>query len=175
LIDLALDQLRKLPVGQAPKIEQTKRIRVRALPHGGDAVSSSHGDADLGDATDGLSQLQITNRPEIPKGTPEIFVSYAWSDDSSEDARKRAEIVDRLCETIRQHGWNILRDSDVLRPGELILGFMKTNRARRSCDRGLERQIPALALLHDRVAFHLPAISGRKRGLLATDRSVDVR
>jgi hypothetical protein len=30
------------------------------------------------------------------------------------------EIVDRLCETLAQHGWHILRDSNVLRSGELI-------------------------------------------------------
>ena len=112
-----------------------KRIRVHAFvsssasvvprPLSDDAVSSSHGDADIGDKSAGLSQLQITDRPEIPKGKPEIFVSFAWGDDSSEDARKRTEVVDRLCETFRQDGWNILRDSDVLRSGELISGFMK--------------------------------------------------
>jgi internalin A len=126
LIDLVLDALRKLPVGQAPKIEQVKRIRVRALPHCGEAVSSSHGDADVGKKSDGLSQLQITARPELPpKNIPEIFVSFAWGDDSSEDAQKRTEIGDRLCESLKQHGWNILRDSYVLRHGELISGFMK--------------------------------------------------
>jgi internalin A len=49
-------------------------------------------------------------------------VSFAWGDDSSEDARKRTEIVDRLCETLGQHGWHILRDR---RSGDLISGFMK--------------------------------------------------
>jgi hypothetical protein len=106
LIDLVLDPLRKLPVGQAPKIEQTKRIHVQAF---------SHAAADIGDKTDSLSQLQITNRPELPlKNTPEIFVSYAWGDDSSEDARKRTQIVNRLCETLGQHGWRILRDSKLI-------------------------------------------------------------
>jgi hypothetical protein len=34
----------------------------------------------------GLNQLQITARPDIPhKGRPEIFVSFAWGDASSED------------------------------------------------------------------------------------------
>ena len=33
--------------------------------------------------------------------------------------------ADRLCETLGQHGWNILRDSNVLRSGGLISGFMK--------------------------------------------------
>ena len=61
----------------------------------------------------------------FPKGRPEIFTSFAWGDDSSEDARKRMEIVDRLCETLKQDGWIILRDSEVLLPGKLISGFMK--------------------------------------------------
>jgi internalin A len=117
LIDKLLEALRKLPVGLAPKIEQTKGIRVQAF---------SHSDAEIGDKADGLSQLQITARPELPpKSTPEVFVSYAWGDDSSDDARKRTEIVDRLCETLGQHGWHILRDSNVLRYGGLISGFMK--------------------------------------------------
>lgn len=76
----------------------------------GDA--SSHGAADNA----GLSQLQITDWPELPpKNIPEIFVSFAWGDDSSEDERQRTEVVDRLRETLRQDGWNILRDSNVLR------------------------------------------------------------
>ena len=117
LIDLVLEPLRKLPVGQPPKIEQTKRIRVRGFISSSasvvprlsdDAVPSSHGDADLGYKSDGLNQLHITNRPEIPKGKPEIFVSYAWGDDSSDDARKRGEIVDRLCETLDKDGWIII-------------------------------------------------------------------
>jgi hypothetical protein len=139
LIDLLLDPLRKLPIGQAPKIEQTKRIRVQAFvsssasvvprlvqnPLSGDAVSSSHGDTDIGDKSDGLSQLQITARPELPPKQPEIFVSYAWGDDSSDGAHQRTEVVDRLCERLERDGWNILRDKTDMRSGELISGFMK--------------------------------------------------
>jgi len=46
----------------------------------------------------GLKQLQIKERPEVlpPKATPEIFISYAWGDNSSEDARKRGEVVEQL-------------------------------------------------------------------------------
>jgi internalin A len=129
LIDPLLEELRKLPVGQPPKIEQTKRICVQAFVSSSASVvprlvqnphTSSHGNADIG-----LSQLQITARPEIPKGKPEVFVSFAWGDDSSQEARQRTEIVDRLCERLRQDDWNILRDSTVLRSGDLISGFMK--------------------------------------------------
>jgi len=65
-----------------------------------------------------LDQLQITFRPELlPKSTPEIFVSYAWGDDSSEDARKRGEVVERLCERLDKDGWHIIRDKTDMRPG----------------------------------------------------------
>jgi internalin A len=131
LIDLVLEELQKLPIGQEPKINQAKRIRAHgeilitgsAVPR---YVQDPHGDADLGGKADGLSQLQIEVRPKLPpKGTPEIFISYAWGDDSSEEARQRTEVVNRLCGTLELAGWNILRDKTVMRPGDLISGFMK--------------------------------------------------
>ena len=73
-----------------------------------------------------LNKLQITVPTVLhPKGKPEIFVSYAWGDDSSETARKRAEVVDRLCETLANESWNIIRDKNAMRSGDLISGFMK--------------------------------------------------
>jgi hypothetical protein len=52
-----------------------------------------------------LEQLKISSRAELPaEGAPALFVSYAWGDDSSDDARKRTEVVDRLCETLGQDG-----------------------------------------------------------------------
>jgi len=50
-------------------------------------------------------------------------VSYAWGDktlDASQEARQRQEVVERLCETLDKEGWHILRDSNVLRSGELL-------------------------------------------------------
>jgi len=74
----------------------------------------------------GLTNLEIPSQPGLPpKGNPEIFVSYAWGDDSSETARKRGEVVDRLCETLANEGWNIIRDKNAMRSGDLISGFMK--------------------------------------------------
>jgi internalin A len=59
-------------------------------------------------------------------------VSYAWGDDSPEQARQRIEVVERLCQRLTQEGWNVLRDNGVMRPGELISGFVKrTGRADR--------------------------------------------
>jgi internalin A len=123
LIDALLEELRELPVGQTPKIEQTKRIRGE-ISVTGSAVPRYVQDPHGGDKSAGLSQLQITDRTELPPKN-EIFVSYAWGDDSSEDARKRGEVVVQLCERMDKDGWNILRDSNVLRSGELISGFMK--------------------------------------------------
>jgi internalin A len=54
-----------------------------------------------------------------------MFVSYARGDDSSEIARNREEVVDRLCETLGKDGWKILRDKIAMRFGDLISAFMK--------------------------------------------------
>jgi internalin A len=118
LIDLVLDPLQKMRVGQAPEIKRIHNAKV-SINAGSGVSSKPRVEAGAGD-------MEIPSKPELPpKNIPEIFVSYAWGDDSSDDAHQRTEIVDRLCETLGQHGWNILRDSNVLRPGELISGFMK--------------------------------------------------
>jgi internalin A len=71
-------------------------------------------------------QLQITPRTDLtPKSTSEIFISYAWGDNSSEDARKRGEVVEQLCETLGKEGWKFIRDKNAMRYGDLISGFMK--------------------------------------------------
>ena len=52
-------------------------------------------------------------------------MSFAWGDDSSQEAQQRTEIVDRLCETFDKEGWHIPRDTTAVRSGDLISGFMK--------------------------------------------------
>ena len=95
LIEQLLRTLQTLPVGQPPEI---KRIHNAKASHQAGASVSSHGTVETG-----ASSMEIPSKPELPpKSTPEIFVSYAWGDDSSEDARKRTEVVDRLCETLGQ-------------------------------------------------------------------------
>jgi TIR domain-containing protein len=118
LIEQLLRTLETLQVGQPPEI---KRFRNAKLDIKAGAGVSSHGTVEAGAST-----LEIPSKPELPpKYTPEIFVSYAWGDDSSDDARKRGEVVDRLCETLDKDGWNTIRDTKGLRPGELISGFLK--------------------------------------------------
>jgi internalin A len=121
LIESLLQALQSLPVGQPPEIQRTKTLGAHAV-----SLSSASVIIRLVPENLGLTKLEIPSHPELPnKGTPEIFVSFAWGDDSSQDARQRTEVVDRLCESLGQHGWHILRDSEVLRSGELISGFMK--------------------------------------------------
>jgi internalin A len=118
LIEPLVAELQRLPVGQAPQISWP----------GDDAAhgpSSRIGNVD-GTPETGLNDLDIPDRHEpLDKSQPEVFVSFAWGDDSSEQARQRTEVVDRLCQRLAQEGWKVLRDSGVMRPGELISGFMK--------------------------------------------------
>jgi internalin A len=118
LIESLLQTLQTLPVGQPPQI--TRCGSVRLSTH---AVCASSATADLRFR---VGQLEIATPAELPdKGQAEVYVSYAWGDDSSEPARQRTEVVDRLCQKLAQEGWNVLRDKDAMRPGELISGFMK--------------------------------------------------
>jgi internalin A len=135
LVEILLQELQDLSTGQAPQISGFIRPGAHALSTSSASIKPSVMRVlDVGQPTEDtdkaenplLNQLQIASRPELPpKNIPEIFVSYAWGDDSSDIARKRTEIVDRLCETLGQYGWHILRDSNVLRSGDLISGFMK--------------------------------------------------
>jgi internalin A len=55
----------------------------------------------------------------------EVFISYAWGDDSPE-GKERQQIVDRLVEALHQYPEPIAVriDRDVMRPGDLISAFM---------------------------------------------------
>ncbi|MBU1072757.1 TIR domain-containing protein [bacterium] len=54
---------------------------------------------------------------------PDIYVSYAWGEDSSEAGRQREEIVDRLCAAVEAAGHVIGRDKDRLQGGDSIERF----------------------------------------------------
>jgi hypothetical protein len=68
LIDLVLDPLLKLPVGQAP---ETKRFRNATVNIKAGASVSSFGTVEVG-----ASSMEIPSKPKLPpKNTPEIFIS----------------------------------------------------------------------------------------------------
>jgi hypothetical protein len=69
----------------------------------------------------------MNNEPANPSFTgPKVYVSYAWGDDSSEEAKQRGLVVDRLCESVQAEGWEVIRDKNVLKLGDLISTFMRT-------------------------------------------------
>ena len=55
--------------------------------------------------------------------SPEIYVSYAWGEDSTEVGRQREEIVDRLCAAVGDAGYAIERDKERIRGGDSIERF----------------------------------------------------
>ncbi len=73
------------------------------------------------------TELRLDFDPGIPPAgekLPEVFISYAWGDDSME-GRVRTEVVERLCAALKMDGFAPVRDREALRPGELISAFMK--------------------------------------------------
>lgn len=54
---------------------------------------------------------------------PEIYVSYAWGEDSTEEGREREEVVNRLCEVVRLNKCEIGRDKERMRSGDSIERF----------------------------------------------------
>lgn len=70
--------------------------------------------------------------PAPPADTLEIYVSYAWGEDSTEEGRRREEIVDRLCEAVRAGGHPIGRDKERMRGGDSVERFaQEISRAKR--------------------------------------------
>jgi len=63
-----------------------------------------------------LSQVEATVKPSAP--TPEAFVSYAWTPESN-------SFVDRLQQSLEQHGIHLRRDREEVRYKESIRDFMR--------------------------------------------------
>jgi internalin A len=110
---------------QSPSSPTQRKLSGRSLNSGISKASLASTPLTPPPARNSQSTFPPHSAPSTCHGTPAIFVSDAWSDDSSDDAQKRRGIVDRLCERLDKDGWNILRDSNVLRSGDLISGFMK--------------------------------------------------
>ena len=69
--------------------------------------------------------IDIDPQPPTPDDKrPEVFISYAWGDDTPE-GKIRGEIVDRLSEALEKDGFRPVGDRTELRPGDLISAFMR--------------------------------------------------
>jgi TIR domain len=54
---------------------------------------------------------------------PDVYVSYAWGDESSDDAIKREEVVNQMCSALARTGRAVGRDKTVMQPGDSIDAF----------------------------------------------------
>jgi internalin A len=59
----------------------------------------------------------------FPAREPQIFVSYAWGDDTPA-GQQRAKVVENLCTTLGRQDITIRRDRDEMRSGDMISEFM---------------------------------------------------
>nr|WP_247878822.1 COR domain-containing protein [Niveispirillum sp. SYP-B3756] len=72
---------------------------------------------------EGTRMGEVALQPGPEPATGETwYVSYAWAD---KDTPQREQDVDRLCEAAKAQGRTILRDKNVLRPGDSISDFMR--------------------------------------------------
>jgi len=71
--------------------------------------------------SDGTSKT--AEAPQLER--PQVFVSYALGDISSKEDRQRQEVVERLCRTLVNENWKVIRDKEELHYGDLISTFMK--------------------------------------------------
>ncbi|MBD2461277.1 toll/interleukin-1 receptor domain-containing protein [Oscillatoria sp. FACHB-1407] len=55
----------------------------------------------------------------------QIYISYAWKDNKSEEGQKREELVDRICDALLAERYNLIRDRNDLSLGKSIQNFMR--------------------------------------------------
>jgi internalin A len=95
------------------------RTGARALP----AAAAEPAERDNGKPRD--ADVVPGTFGQAPVAATEYFVSYAWGDDTSPEARQREEVVDRLCAAAEERGVHIIRDKTALRTGDRITAFMQ--------------------------------------------------
>jgi internalin A len=113
LLDQVLRLVLEIRVGQPPEVLRRAEI---LKPYELDALSDSKG----GD------ELRAVRRDQMPDdGKRRVHLSYAWGD-TTPQGRQREELVNHLCDHLREWGYDVLRDKDILRSGEAISDFMRS-------------------------------------------------
>ncbi len=113
LVERVLKTLLDIPLGQPPQV--TRSSARDDMPKPDHFISPG-----------GVETLHMSARAPLP-GTAKkrVFLSYAWGDDKSPQGKERAEIAERLCVQVRDWGYDLVRDKDHMRWGELISDFIK--------------------------------------------------
>jgi len=112
----------------APEAEIPLKVVASHTPIAGrkHGAASPGEDHDGGGYATGDEQEPSFDKPPasfFPHRQPQVFVSYAWGDETPE-GRRRAEMVDDLCTVLGQQKVKVRRDRDEMRPGDLISEFM---------------------------------------------------
>jgi internalin A len=63
--------------------------------------------------------------PPAARGKKEVFISYAWGEDTALQGRQREEVVNRLCERLKAWDHQVVRDKETMKRGDRISAFMK--------------------------------------------------
>ncbi len=109
LVESVLKTLLEVAVGQPPEVTRTPE-RQQPAP-----------DAARG----GIEDLEIVEPSVVVRaGKPQVFISYAWGEDTTAAGRQREEVVERLCARLRSWDYEVIRDKDAMRRGERISKFM---------------------------------------------------
>jgi len=121
LIDHILKTLQKMPLGQPPSITHNRKRRGKTSNSSMSVSLNGRADSRLG-----VEELKIVPRFRFPdEEKRRVFVSYAWGDETPM-GKQREEVVDRLCEQIVAWGYDVVRDKDSMKAGDLISVFMQT-------------------------------------------------
>ncbi len=101
------------------------RTRIAESTPPGPTARSADDRAREGEAVRALPEPTFDKPPAsffLPR-EPQVFVSYAWGDETPE-GRQRAKVVDDLCAALGRQGVKVRRDRDEMRPGDSISEFM---------------------------------------------------
>jgi internalin A len=111
LLDLVLKLLLDILLGQRPEVERTT-----PPPHSKEVGRAEAGPAPL---------IGAAHAVGLPGESKQVFVSYAWGEDTTAEGRRHDQQVEQLCEQVKSWGYEVIRDKERLRPGDLISDFMK--------------------------------------------------
>ena len=113
LLDRVLKMLLAIPLGHPPEVERTtpppprrpEEMRREECPP--------------------PTLIGAAHAVGLPGESKQVFVSYAWGEDTTREGRHHEQEVEQLCRRVEGWGYEIIRDKERLRSGDLISEFMK--------------------------------------------------
>lgn len=112
LVERVLKMLLDIPLGHPPEVEQSK-------PQPSHCLEEMRHEERQPDPLVGADYAI-----GLPGESTQVFVSYAWGDDTAE-GRRHEEEVERLCRLIHGWGYEPIQDKKHMKQGDSIAEFMK--------------------------------------------------